>query len=60
MNKFQNYLIEKAHIAEKYIPYYLKWMGNFSDQLSNKNISDFTSQEKENYLLMLSAEHEEW
>ena len=60
MNKFQKYLIEKAHISKKYIPYYLKWVDSFLNQLSREDKSKFTSQQKENYLLMLSAEQEDW
>ena len=60
MNEFQKYLIETAHIAEKYIPYYLKWVEVFLNQLSDNDKINFSSDEKENFLLFLSSEHEDW
>ncbi len=60
MNEFQKYLIETAHIAEKYIPYYLKWVKIFLNQLSGNDQTNFSSEEKENFLLFLSSEHEDW
>ncbi|MCK5852056.1 integron integrase [bacterium] len=60
MNEFQKYLIEKVHISEKYIPYYLKWVEIFLNQLSGNDKINFSSEEKENFLLFLSSEHEDW
>ena len=60
MDKFQKYLVEKAHINKKQIPYYLKRVKDFLNQISCENKSNFTSDEKERYLLMLSTEYEEW
>ncbi len=60
MNEFQKYLIEKAHISKKHIPYYLKWVEIFLNQLSGNDKINFSSEEKENFLLFLSSEHEDW
>lgn len=60
MNEFKNYLIEKAHITEKYIPYYLKWVKKFLNQYSNSKELSFTTEEKQDFLLFLSSEHEDW
>ncbi len=60
MNEFQKYLIEKAHITKEHIPYYLKWVEIFLNQLSGNDKINFSSEEKENFLLFLSSEHEDW
>ena len=60
MNEFQKYLKEKAHISKKYISYYLKWVKIFLNQLSGNDKTNFSSEEKENFLLFLSSEHEDW
>ena len=60
MNEFKKYLIEKAHINEKYIPYYLKWVETFINQLAREDKTNFSSEEKNDFLVTLASEYEDW
>jgi len=60
LKEFRGYLIGKAQVKEKYVPYYLRWVENgykFLEVHKNKLLS---RQQKENFLKHLSETHEDW
>jgi len=36
---FQNFLLQKQHIPEKRLPYYLRWVRRYYDFCSRQNIA---------------------
>lgn len=60
LNGFQEYLSQKGHIKNSYIPYYLKWVESC---LAFLNLSDSTfiiADHKKAFLIYLSKNHEDW
>jgi len=58
LEKFKGYLADKAHIEEKYIPYYLKWVSQcyrFLDQRMNQPLDKDL---KDQFLKQISKHHE--
>jgi hypothetical protein len=60
MEGFEEYLVRKAFIQEKYVPYYLKWVYycySFTDQ---PDTCLLTSDQVQNYLNHISKTREDW
>jgi len=57
---YKKYLLEEVKIAEKYIPYYIKWTSECLDFLIKEKGQRISNEEKERFLLHLSENHEDW
>jgi hypothetical protein len=57
---FEAYLVRKAFIQEKYVPYYLRWVSwcySFLDQPVNSSLS---ADQMQSYLKHISKTREDW
>jgi hypothetical protein len=58
---FRDYLINKAVVKEKYVPYYIKWVAGCYAFLDEPGVEAHVSPEdKERYLGHLSKTNEDW
>ncbi len=57
---FKKYLLQKAVINEKYVPFYLKWVSEFYSFLNEADAKTFTLEQKQSFLKHLSKTHEDW
>ena len=57
---FEEYLVSKAALNDKYIPYYLKWVSYCYTFLDQPNNSLLTSVQVESYLNHISKTREDW
>ena len=57
---FKSYLLKKAVIKEKYVPFYFKWISECYSFLNQSDYRILTSEEKQKFLKHLSKTHEDW
>lgn len=57
---FKDYLIQKAVVKEKYVPYYLKWVSDCYSFLDNSDSQVLSLEQKQQFLKYLSKTHEDW
>lgn len=60
MKKFQNYLLNTAHIKSKYVPYYIKWVSECYSFLNEPIQNIISTDQKQRFLKHLSRNHEDW
>ncbi len=60
LTKFETYLVEKAHVAEKQSHFYRNWVVRFYQALGKTPEYCFNRDEKEQYLRSLAKDHEPW
>ncbi|MEW6162820.1 MAG: integron integrase [Nitrospirota bacterium] len=59
-DRFQDYLLNTAHIGEKYIPYYLKWVSDCYAFLNEPVEKTIPYDRKLQFLKYISKNHEDW
>ena len=57
---FKSYLLKKAVIKEKYVPFYLKWISECYTFLNQPDSHILSPEEKRKFLKHLSKTHEDW
>lgn len=57
---FQTYLLTTAHIKEKYVPYYIKWVSDCYTFLDEPVENSLTTDKRQEFLKHLSKDHEDW
>ena len=57
---FQDYLLRRVHIRDKYVPYYVKWVSDCYSFLDVPMQHNFPSDQKNNFLKHLAKKHEDW
>ncbi len=57
---FKKYLLQKAVIDKKYVPFNLKWVSEFYSFLNEADAKTFTLEQKQSFLTRLSKTHEDW
>ncbi|MFQ5586692.1 MAG: integron integrase [Thermodesulfobacteriota bacterium] len=60
LDTFQAYLAQTAHIKEKHIPYYVKWVADCYTFLDQDVARHLTSDQKRVFLHDMEKSHEEW
>ncbi len=60
LEKYKLYLKKEVKIDEKYIPYYLKWVGDCISFLKKEKEKRISNEEKQSFLLHLSERYEDW
>jgi len=60
LTDFREYLIKKARVKEKHIPYYLKWVGDCYSFLCISNSTPLNSDQKKEFLKHMAKDYEDW
>ncbi len=60
LDSYKLYLQEEVQIDEKYIPYYIKWVGDCISFLKKERGKRITNEEKHSFLEHLSERYEDW
>ena len=60
MEKFQDYLLSKAHIKSSYVPYYIKWVSQCYGFLDESIRNIISPDHKQRFLKELSRNHQDW
>ena len=60
LSAFKDYLAEKAVVQDKYVPYYLKWVGDCYGFLDRPESEPTGLEDKERFLKDLAKTHEDW
>ncbi|MCX6353457.1 MAG: integron integrase [Candidatus Aureabacteria bacterium] len=59
-SRFKDFLVNKAHIKDQYIPYYLKWVSDCYLFIGEAETSVLSTEQKQRFLKHLSKTHEDW
>ncbi len=57
---FKEYLVQKALVREKYLPFYLRWVSECYSFLNESDSQVLNLEQKQNFLKHLSKTHEDW
>jgi hypothetical protein len=57
---FSDYLARTVRAKEKYIPYYLKWVGDCYTHFNRDPGQTIEAREREEFLKILAKHHEDW
>jgi integrase len=60
LEQFRNYLIHKAQVKTKHIPYYLKWVSGCYAFFNQSPEHPITNDQKQEFLKHISKKQEEW
>jgi len=60
MKNYENYLLLKAVVPEKQVPYYLSWVSQFYNYCGKEPEEPVTQKEIDNFVIRLSKKREDW
>jgi integron integrase len=60
LEEFRNYIIQKAQVKSKYVPYYLKWVADCYAFFNQPPERPITNDQKQEFLKHISKRQEEW
>jgi integron integrase len=60
IREFKSYLLNKKHIRDKYVPYYIKWVSDCYSYLDESAENRLTTDQVQGFLRHLSKNHEDW
>ena len=60
IREFKSYLLDKKHIRDKYVPYYIKWVSDCYSYLDESAENRLTTDKIQVFLRYLSKNHEDW
>ena len=57
---FSDYLARTVRAREKYVPYYLKWVGDCYTHFGRDPVQTIEPHERDEFLKALARNHEDW
>ncbi|MEW6087750.1 MAG: integron integrase [bacterium] len=60
IDKFRDYLLVKANINPKHVPFYLKWTSDCYNFLDSDLSNNINNEQKNQFLKHISRNHEDW
>jgi hypothetical protein len=60
LNNFKNYLLTERAIKSNYVPYYVKWVGDYYSFLNIPNFTRIDNEQKNQFLSHMAKEFENW
>lgn len=59
-DRFQKYLMNRVHVKDKHIPFYLKWISDCYTYLNESVQNRITTEQKQQFLKHISINNEDW
>jgi hypothetical protein len=60
LSGFKDYLLQKAVVKEKYVPFYIRWISDCYSFINQSDSQVLNLEQKQHFLKHLSKTHEDW